>query len=164
MVHHYTPETKRQSKPWAGTGENAPHRAKEKSWLLIDYLEIGWTITEAYYASPLDKLKVLFIHIWPKWKWSFTRTTRLHKRLGLLLLNYMTYASSKRLMRFLASTLFFQTYRNVSLDEDLLQMMRSKLRQKFILQSWTNGLRVLTSCKVGLNVLNCKETVVWFLC
>lgn len=33
---------------------------------------------------------------------------------------------------------FFQSWRNGSLDENLFQMLRSKLRQTFKLQSWTN--------------------------
>lgn len=71
-VHHYTPETKEQSKQWIAKGEPAPKKAKTVSsagkvmasvfWdsrgiILIDYLEKGKTITGAYYASLLDKLK-----------------------------------------------------------------------------------------------------------
>lgn len=70
-VHHYTPETKEQSKQWMEKGESAPKKAKVvKSagkvmatafWdshgiIFIDYLEHGRTITGPYYASLLDRL------------------------------------------------------------------------------------------------------------
>lgn len=71
-IHHYTPETKIQSKQWTAKGEPAPKKAKSVFsagkvmatvfWdshgvILIDYLQKGKTITGAYYASLLDKLK-----------------------------------------------------------------------------------------------------------
>lgn len=70
-VHHYTPETKEQSKQWVGPGETAPKKAKTvpsagkvmatvfwdcKGVVLIDFLEHGRTITGSYYASLLDQL------------------------------------------------------------------------------------------------------------
>lgn len=71
-VHHYTPETKQQSKQWRHSGSPPPKKAKAvasagkvmasifwdaKGILLIDYLPKGQTITGVYYASLLDKLK-----------------------------------------------------------------------------------------------------------
>jgi histone-lysine N-methyltransferase SETMAR len=70
-IHHYTPETKNQSKQWIEPGLSAPKKAKiAKSadkvmatvfWdvngiILIDYLEKGKTITGKYYAALLDQL------------------------------------------------------------------------------------------------------------
>jgi histone-lysine N-methyltransferase SETMAR len=70
-VHHYTPETKQQSKQWVEAGGSAPKKAKSiasagkvmasvfwdaKGILLIDYLEKGRTITGEYYANLLDQL------------------------------------------------------------------------------------------------------------
>lgn len=72
-IHHYTPETKIQSKQWTGKGESAPKKAKvvpsagkvmatvfwdSHGIIFIDYLEKGKTITGVYYASLLDQLKV----------------------------------------------------------------------------------------------------------
>lgn len=72
MKHHYTPETKEQSKQWVGKGESAPKKAKtvpsagkvmatvfwdSQGIILIDYLEKDTTITGAYYSSLLDRLK-----------------------------------------------------------------------------------------------------------
>ena len=75
-IHHYTPETKIQSKEWTAKGERAPKRAKtvcffdwesdgdcfwdNRGVTLIDYLQKRKTITGAYYASLLDKLKAEF--------------------------------------------------------------------------------------------------------
>lgn len=71
-IHHYTPETKEQSKQWISKGEPAPKKAKTvKSankvmatvfWdacgiIHIDYLQKGQTITGQYYASLLGQLK-----------------------------------------------------------------------------------------------------------
>ncbi|KAL6257504.1 hypothetical protein P5V15_011074 [Pogonomyrmex californicus] len=71
-IHHYIPETKEQSKQWTAKGEPAPKKVKTVPsagkvmatvfWdshgiVCIDYLEKGKTITGAYYASLLDKLK-----------------------------------------------------------------------------------------------------------
>ncbi|XP_055306592.1 histone-lysine N-methyltransferase SETMAR-like, partial [Sitodiplosis mosellana] len=70
-VHHYTPETKNQSKQWVKKGESAPKKAKTVLsagkimatvfWdahgvIFIDYLERGKTITGPYYATLLDRL------------------------------------------------------------------------------------------------------------
>lgn len=70
-VHHYTPETKQQSKQWVKAGGPAPKKAKSipsagkvmasvfwdaKGILLIDYLEKGRTITGKYYSNLLDQL------------------------------------------------------------------------------------------------------------
>ena len=71
-IHHYTPETKEQSKQWIVSGESAPKKAKvvpsagkvmatvfwdSQGVILIDYIEKGKTITGAYYSSLLDRLK-----------------------------------------------------------------------------------------------------------
>src|SRR5436190_23921294 len=71
-IHHYTPEIKIQSKQWTAKGEPAPKKAKtvfsagkvmatvfwdSHGVILIDYLQKEKTITGAYYASLLDKLK-----------------------------------------------------------------------------------------------------------
>lgn len=71
-VHHYTPESKIQSKQWTESGCSAPKKAKAvKSagkvmasvfWdsngiLMIDYLPKGQTINGEYYANLLDKLQ-----------------------------------------------------------------------------------------------------------
>lgn len=72
-IHHFTPETKSQSKQWTAKNEPAPKKAKTVSsagkvmatvfWdsrgvIFVDYLEKGKTITGPYYSSLLDKLKV----------------------------------------------------------------------------------------------------------
>jgi hypothetical protein len=71
-IHHYTPETKEQSKQWITSGESAPKKAKtipsagkvmatafwdSQGIILIDYLEKGKTITGASHSSLLDRLK-----------------------------------------------------------------------------------------------------------
>ena len=71
-IHDYTPEGKTPSKQRTATGESAPNMAEtvpsagkvmatvfwdSRGAMLIDYLEKGKTITGAYYASILDKLK-----------------------------------------------------------------------------------------------------------
>src|SRR5436190_5083057 len=71
-IHHFTPETKEQSKQWTAKGEPTPKKAKtvlsagkvmatvfwdSHGIVLIDYLEKGKTITGTYYASLLNKLK-----------------------------------------------------------------------------------------------------------
>lgn len=90
-IHHYTPETKEQSKQWTSPGERAPKKAKtvqsagkvmatvfwdSQGIILIDYLEKGRTITGQYYCDLLDtfdaalkakrphlkKKKILFHH------------------------------------------------------------------------------------------------------
>lgn len=70
-IHHYTPETKEQSKQWRFSTESAPKKAKTVLsagkvmatvfWdahgiILVDYLEKGKTITGPYYAMLLDRL------------------------------------------------------------------------------------------------------------
>lgn len=92
-IHHYTPETKIQSKQWTAKGEPAPKKAKtvisagkvmatvfwdSHGVILIDYLQKGKTITGAYYASLLDKLKAELAengHIYRKRKSCFTKIT-----------------------------------------------------------------------------------------
>lgn len=69
-IHHYTPESKEQSKQWTSPSERAPKKAKTVIsagkvmatifWdahgiILIDYLEKGRTITSQYYCALLDK-------------------------------------------------------------------------------------------------------------
>src|SRR5436189_5274355 len=71
-IHHYTPETKIQSKQWTAKEKPAPKKAKtvfsagkvmglffcdSHGVILIDYFQKGKTITGAYYATLLDKLK-----------------------------------------------------------------------------------------------------------
>lgn len=71
-IHHYTPETKTQSKQWIGAGEACPRKAKSiqsagkvmasvfwdaKGILLVDYLAKGKTVTGQYYTTLLDMLK-----------------------------------------------------------------------------------------------------------
>jgi histone-lysine N-methyltransferase SETMAR len=70
-IHHYTPETKEQSKQWVPSGESAPKAKTVPSagkviatvfWdsqgiILINYLEKGRTITGASYSSLLDHMK-----------------------------------------------------------------------------------------------------------
>lgn len=71
-VHHYTPETKKQSMSWIGPGEKAPTKFKTHNsagkvmltvfWdsegvLLEDYLEKGRTINAQYYCEILEKLR-----------------------------------------------------------------------------------------------------------
>jgi len=71
-IHHYTPETKEQSKQWVPSGESAPKKAKtvpsagkvmptvfwdSQGIIFINYLEKGKTITGASYSSLLDRLK-----------------------------------------------------------------------------------------------------------
>lgn len=72
-LHHYTPESNRQSAQWTATGEPAPKRGKtQKSagkvtvsvfWdahgiIFIDKLEKGKTINSDYYMALLERLKV----------------------------------------------------------------------------------------------------------
>lgn len=71
-IHHYTPETKQQSKQWTARGEPAPKKARSapsagkvmasvfwdaRGIILIDYLEKGKTITGEYYAAQLQKVR-----------------------------------------------------------------------------------------------------------
>jgi hypothetical protein len=71
-IHHYTPETKEQSKQWVPSGESAPKKAKtipsagkvmvtvfwdSEGIILINYLEKSKTSTGASYSSLLGRLK-----------------------------------------------------------------------------------------------------------
>ena len=71
-VHHFTPESKQQSKQWKHPGSPPPKKAKTVPsagkvmasvlWdadgiLMIDYLQKGKTINGAYYSSLLKQLK-----------------------------------------------------------------------------------------------------------
>lgn len=71
-IHHYTPESKRQSAEWTQTGESRPKRQKSQPsagkvmasvfWdiqgiLFIDYLEKGHNINSEYYIPLLQRLK-----------------------------------------------------------------------------------------------------------
>lgn len=70
-IHHYTPESNRQSAEWLLPGESRPKRPKTQQsagkvlasifWdshgiLFIDYLEHGKTINKQYYCALLDRL------------------------------------------------------------------------------------------------------------
>ena len=70
-IHHYTPESKQQSKQWTAPGECAPKKAKtvlsagkvmatvfwdSQGIIFIDYLQKGRTITGAYYSILLHRL------------------------------------------------------------------------------------------------------------
>jgi [histone H3]-lysine36 N-dimethyltransferase SETMAR len=69
-IHHYTPETKEQSKQWTARGESTPKKAKtvpsagkvmatifwdSQGVILIDYLQKGRTITGQYYSDLLTR-------------------------------------------------------------------------------------------------------------
>ena len=71
-IHHYTPESNRQSAEWTAKGQNRPKRSKTQIsagqvlasvfWdahgiLFIDYLEKGRTINCEYYMELLVRLK-----------------------------------------------------------------------------------------------------------
>ena len=69
-IHHYTPESKQQSKQWTEAGCSAPKKRSVQSagkvmasvfWdaegiLFIDYLENGKTITAECYSNLLTRL------------------------------------------------------------------------------------------------------------
>jgi histone-lysine N-methyltransferase SETMAR len=70
-IHHYTPETKEQSRQWTNRGEPTPKKAKtilsagkvmatvfwdSKGLLYVDYLQKGRTINAQYYADLLQNL------------------------------------------------------------------------------------------------------------
>ena len=70
-IHHYTPESKQQSKQWTEAGSSAPKKTRSVPsagkvmasvfWnaeciLLIDYLEKGKTISREYYSNLLTRL------------------------------------------------------------------------------------------------------------
>ena len=68
-IHHYTPETKEQSKQWIKSGESTPKKAKtvpsagkiaivfwdSRGIIFTDCLEKGRTITGQYYIDLLDR-------------------------------------------------------------------------------------------------------------
>lgn len=71
-VHHYTPESKQQSKQWKKPGEPTPKKAKTilsagkvmasvfwdaKGVIMVDYLPKGVTINSAYYCTLLRRLR-----------------------------------------------------------------------------------------------------------
>lgn len=71
-IHHYTPESNKQSAEWVENGETRPMRAKTQTsagkvmasvfWdtqgiILVDYLQKGKTINSEYYVQLLIKLK-----------------------------------------------------------------------------------------------------------
>ena len=66
-IHHYTPESKQQSKQWTEAGCSAPKKTRSIPsagkvmasvfWdVFIDYLEKGKTITGEYYSNLLTRL------------------------------------------------------------------------------------------------------------
>ena len=70
-IHHYTPESKQQSKQWTEAGCSAPKKIRSvpsagkdmasvfwdvEGILFIDYLEKGKTITGEYYSNLLTRL------------------------------------------------------------------------------------------------------------
>ena len=71
-IHHYTPESKQQSKQWTEAGCSAPKKTRsvpsagkvmasvfwdaEGIWFFV-YLEKGKTITGEYYSNLLTRLK-----------------------------------------------------------------------------------------------------------
>jgi len=70
-IHHYTPESKQQSKQWTEAGCSAPKKTRSvpsagkvmasvfwdaEGILFIDYLEKGKTITGEYYSNLLIRL------------------------------------------------------------------------------------------------------------
>jgi histone-lysine N-methyltransferase SETMAR len=70
-IHHYTPESKQQSKQWTEAGYSGPKKTKSvpsarkvmasvfwnaEGILFIDYLEKGKTITGEYYSNLLTRL------------------------------------------------------------------------------------------------------------
>jgi histone-lysine N-methyltransferase SETMAR len=73
-THHYTPETKEQSKQWTSPGESAPKKAKtipsagkvmatvfwdSQGVIHLDYLEKGRTITGQYYSDLLTRFDLV---------------------------------------------------------------------------------------------------------
>jgi len=70
-IHHYTPESKQQSKQWTEAGCSVPKKTSSvpspgkvmasvfwdaEGILFIDYLEKGRTITGKYYSNVLTRL------------------------------------------------------------------------------------------------------------
>jgi len=75
-IHHYTPESKQQSKQWTEAGCSAPKKTGSvpsagktmasvfwdaEGILFIDYLEKGKTITGEYYSTLLTRLDETFV-------------------------------------------------------------------------------------------------------
>ena len=75
-IHHYTPESKQQSKKWTEAGFSAPKKTRlvpsagkvtasvfwdAESILFIDNLEKGKTITGEYYSNLLTRLDKKFV-------------------------------------------------------------------------------------------------------
>ena len=72
LIHHYTPESKQQSKQWAEAGCSAPKKTRSvpsvgkvimasvfwdaEGILFIDYLEKGKKLTGEYYSNLLTRL------------------------------------------------------------------------------------------------------------
>ncbi|KAL7724069.1 hypothetical protein ACLKA6_012721 [Drosophila palustris] len=71
-IHHFTPESNRQSAEWHAAGESRPKRPKTQQlagkvmasvfWdahgiIFIDYLQKGQTINSDYYMALLERLK-----------------------------------------------------------------------------------------------------------
>ena len=93
LIHHYTLESKEQSEQWVLPGKCASKKAKtvlsagkvmatvfwdSQGIILIDYLEIGKTITGTYDVSLLDRLKAELKkngHDWRTKKCCSIRTT-----------------------------------------------------------------------------------------
>jgi histone-lysine N-methyltransferase SETMAR len=91
-IHHYTPESKQQSKHWTEAGCSAQKKTSSvpsagkvmtsvfwdaEGILFIDYLEKGKTITGEYYSNLLARLDEKFCEKRPglqKKKSSFIRT------------------------------------------------------------------------------------------
>jgi len=80
-VHHYTPETKQQSKQWIAPGESASKKAKavlsagkvmatvfwdSEGIIFIDYLQKDQTITGEYYTILLNRLDEELRTKWPR--------------------------------------------------------------------------------------------------
>jgi histone-lysine N-methyltransferase SETMAR len=74
-IHHYTPESKQQSKQWTEAGCSAPKKTRSvpsagkvmalvfwdaEGILFIDYLKKGKTITGKYYSNLLIRLDEKF--------------------------------------------------------------------------------------------------------
>jgi histone-lysine N-methyltransferase SETMAR len=110
-IHHYTPESKQQSKQWREASCSVPNKTRSvlsagnvmasvfwdaEGILFIDYLEKGKTITRAYYSNLLTRLdekihekrpglqnkKIIFHHDnSPAHKWAMGKLRDLHYEL-----------------------------------------------------------------------------------
>ena len=95
-IHHYTPESKMQSKQWTAYGESVPKKAKAVPsagkvmttvfWdscgvIFIDYLQKGKTITGAYYAALLNRLKAEIAEKRPHLQKKKSCSTKIMRRL-----------------------------------------------------------------------------------